>query len=120
MFTLLLLPNRVVTRDNAEYLFVTDSEDVLEEWVTKLSFHANLPPSMQLMSYDNHKVSDGLATWNVGLRNGSLLDSMSLFAFYFFLIGVNCTHYIFLGSSCHCLWAKYANTVCSFAVRVAR
>ncbi|KAK4313156.1 hypothetical protein Pmani_015473 [Petrolisthes manimaculis] len=46
---------RVVTRDNAEYLFVTESEDVLEEWVTKLSFHANLPPSMQLMSYDNHK-----------------------------------------------------------------
>ncbi|XP_069954044.1 spectrin beta chain isoform X9 [Cherax quadricarinatus] len=46
---------RVITRDNAEYLFVTESEVNLEEWVTKLGFHAQLPPSMQLMSYDNHK-----------------------------------------------------------------
>ncbi|XP_071547281.1 spectrin beta chain, non-erythrocytic 5 isoform X4 [Panulirus ornatus] len=46
---------RVITRDNAEYLFVTESGENLDEWVTKLEFHAELPPSMQLMSYDNHK-----------------------------------------------------------------
>lgn len=46
---------RVITRDNAEYLFLAESDENLEEWVTKLAFHAQLPPSMQLMSYDNHK-----------------------------------------------------------------
>ena len=47
---------RVITSDNAEYLFLADSGETLGEWVTKLGFHAQLPPSMQLMSYDNHKV----------------------------------------------------------------
>lgn len=47
----------MVTRDNAEYLFVAENDEQLDEWVTKLGFHAQLPPSMQLMSYDNHKVS---------------------------------------------------------------
>ncbi|XP_045137790.1 spectrin beta chain, non-erythrocytic 1-like isoform X9 [Portunus trituberculatus] len=46
---------RIITRDNAEYLLLAESEENLEEWVTKLKFHAELPPSMQLMSYDNHK-----------------------------------------------------------------
>ena len=50
------LPNRIITRDNAEYLLLAESEGSLEEWVMKLKFHAELPPSMQLMSYDNHKV----------------------------------------------------------------
>ncbi|XP_042865885.1 spectrin beta chain, non-erythrocytic 5-like isoform X7 [Penaeus japonicus] len=49
---------RVITRDNAEYLFLAESDENLEEWVTKLRFHAQLPPSMQLMSYDNHKEGD--------------------------------------------------------------
>ncbi|XP_050686605.1 spectrin alpha chain-like [Eriocheir sinensis] len=46
---------RIITRDNAEYLLLAESEESLKEWVTKLGFHAELPPSMQLMSYDNHK-----------------------------------------------------------------
>ncbi|XP_076029013.1 spectrin beta chain, non-erythrocytic 5 kst isoform X3 [Oratosquilla oratoria] len=50
---------RIITRDGAEYLLETDSVGNLDEWVTKLSFHAQLPPSMQLMSYDNHKEGDG-------------------------------------------------------------
>ncbi|XP_063863709.1 spectrin beta chain, non-erythrocytic 2-like isoform X28 [Scylla paramamosain] len=49
---------RIITRDNAEYLLLAESEENLEEWVTKLKFHAELPPSMQLMSYDNHKMQD--------------------------------------------------------------
>ena len=47
---------RVITRDNAEFLLLADSDVSLEEWVTKLHFHAQLSPSMQLLSYDNHKV----------------------------------------------------------------
>ncbi|XP_066955513.1 spectrin beta chain, non-erythrocytic 5 isoform X7 [Macrobrachium rosenbergii] len=49
---------RIITSDNAEYLLLAESEENLNEWVTKLGFHAQLPPSMQLMSYDNHKEGD--------------------------------------------------------------
>lgn len=52
------LLHRIITRDNAEYLLLAESEESLKEWVTKLGFHAELPPSMQLMSYDNHKVRE--------------------------------------------------------------
>lgn len=45
-----------MTKDGAEYLLLAASEESLEEWVSKLTFHAKLPPSLQLLSYDNHKV----------------------------------------------------------------
>ncbi|RWS30125.1 spectrin beta chain: non-erythrocytic 1-like protein, partial [Leptotrombidium deliense] len=41
--------------DGSEYLFAVGNEQNLNEWMNKVSFHASLPPSMQLLSYDTHK-----------------------------------------------------------------
>jgi hypothetical protein len=38
-------------------LFKAESEKERDEWVNKTKFHAALPPSMQLLSYDTHKAS---------------------------------------------------------------
>lgn len=41
--------------DGSEFLFLTGSQENLVDWVNKLSFHAALPPNLQLMSYDESK-----------------------------------------------------------------
>lgn len=41
--------------DGSEFLFLTGSPDSLVDWVNKISFHAALPPNLQLMSYDESK-----------------------------------------------------------------
>lgn len=41
--------------DGSEFLFLTGSQESLIDWVNKLSFHAALPPNLQLMSYDESK-----------------------------------------------------------------
>ena len=46
---------RVRATDGSDFLFVCDDDSSLEEWVKKISFHANLPPRMQLMSYDTQQ-----------------------------------------------------------------
>ena len=56
LLTRLPLLSRLVTRDNAEYLLGAETESSMSDWVTKIGFHAELPPSMQLLSYDIHKV----------------------------------------------------------------
>ncbi|XP_052847528.1 spectrin beta chain, non-erythrocytic 5 isoform X3 [Drosophila gunungcola] len=38
--------------DGSEFLFEAPSLDILNDWVRKISFHASLPPNMQLLSYD--------------------------------------------------------------------
>lgn len=38
--------------DGSEFLFLTANKDECLDWVNKLSFHASLPPNLQLMSYD--------------------------------------------------------------------
>lgn len=44
---------RISLKDGSEYLFSTDKAGYLEDWIKKISFHAKLPPSQQLLSYDN-------------------------------------------------------------------
>lgn len=46
---------RIQLSDGAEFLFMAPNENSMQEWLNKLSFHASLPPSMQLLSYDTHK-----------------------------------------------------------------
>ena len=41
--------------DGSEYLFTTNDESRMQEWLNKIAFHASLPPAMQLLSYDAHK-----------------------------------------------------------------
>lgn len=38
--------------DGSEFLFLTASKSDMVDWVNKLSFHAALPPNLQLLSYD--------------------------------------------------------------------
>ncbi|XP_071454610.1 spectrin beta chain, non-erythrocytic 5 isoform X3 [Hetaerina americana] len=44
---------RLCTTDGSEYLFLATSENEMEDWVNKISFHAQLPPNLQLLSYDD-------------------------------------------------------------------
>lgn len=48
--------------DGSEFLFLASSKDDMIDWVNKISFHAGLPPNLQLLSYD---------------------ESMKVFFFYF-------------------------------------
>uniref|UniRef100_A0A183IDZ9 Calponin-homology (CH) domain-containing protein n=1 Tax=Soboliphyme baturini TaxID=241478 RepID=A0A183IDZ9_9BILA len=51
---------KLQTTDGAEFLFVCSSEEEMKDWVAKISFHASLPPSMQLHSFsDRHKIDSG-------------------------------------------------------------
>ncbi|XP_034253991.1 spectrin beta chain, non-erythrocytic 1 isoform X5 [Thrips palmi] len=43
---------RLCCLDGSEFLFLAPNEAEMLDWVTKISFHAQLPPSMQLLSYD--------------------------------------------------------------------
>ena len=46
---------RLQLSDGSEYLFTTNDESRMQEWLNKIAFHASLPPAMQLLSYDAHK-----------------------------------------------------------------
>ncbi|XP_014213231.1 spectrin beta chain, non-erythrocytic 1 isoform X2 [Copidosoma floridanum] len=47
---------RLRCTDGSEFLFLSSNKQDMEDWVNKISFHAKLPPSLQLMSYDDsHK-----------------------------------------------------------------
>ncbi|XP_003379113.1 putative spectrin repeat-containing domain protein [Trichinella spiralis] len=42
------------TVDGAEFLFSANSFSEMQDWIAKISFHASLPPSMQLKSFREH------------------------------------------------------------------
>ncbi|XP_040070142.1 spectrin beta chain, non-erythrocytic 1 [Ixodes scapularis] len=50
---------RLRLADGVEFLFVAHSEASMSDWVNKVSFHAALPPSLQLLSYDEARRSAG-------------------------------------------------------------
>ncbi|XP_070377881.1 spectrin beta chain, non-erythrocytic 1-like isoform X1 [Dermacentor albipictus] len=72
---------RLRLADGVEFLFVANSETSMSDWVNKISFHAALPPSLQLLSYDEARKSTGLGTSlnasapNVSHRPPSSADS---------------------------------------------
>ncbi|XP_015599750.1 spectrin beta chain, non-erythrocytic 1 isoform X3 [Cephus cinctus] len=43
---------RLKCTDGSEFLFLAPNRQEMEDWVNKISFHAKLPPSLQLLSYD--------------------------------------------------------------------
>ncbi|XP_076644007.1 spectrin beta chain, non-erythrocytic 5 kst isoform X2 [Halictus rubicundus] len=43
---------RLKCTDGSEFLFLAPCQQEMEDWVNKISFHAKLPPSLQLLSYD--------------------------------------------------------------------
>jgi len=56
---------RIHSTDGSEYLFATENQESQQEWVKKLKFHAGLPPSQQLRSY-NSLVENGNANIDDG------------------------------------------------------
>lgn len=44
---------RLKCTDGSEFLFLAPNQQEMEDWVNKISFHAKLPPSLQLLSYDD-------------------------------------------------------------------
>lgn len=65
--------------DGSEFLFLAANHDSCADWINKISFHAALPPNLQLMSYD--------ASIKVGFY---LLACVML----------KCLHYMFLLPDC--------------------
>ncbi|KAM0736256.1 Spectrin beta chain, non-erythrocytic 1 [Formica fusca] len=51
---------RLKCTDGSEFLFLAPSQQEMEDWVNKISFHAKLPPSLQLLSYDESQKQEGL------------------------------------------------------------
>lgn len=43
---------RLCLPDGSEFLFLAHSASEMNDWINKITFHANLPPNLQLMSYD--------------------------------------------------------------------
>ncbi|XP_044008912.1 spectrin beta chain, non-erythrocytic 5 isoform X1 [Aphidius gifuensis] len=43
---------RLKCTDGSEFLFLASNQQEMEDWVNKISFHAKLPPSLQLLRYD--------------------------------------------------------------------
>ncbi|XP_052120778.1 spectrin beta chain, non-erythrocytic 1 isoform X4 [Frankliniella occidentalis] len=43
---------RLCGTDGSKFLFLAPTEAEMEDWVNKITFHAQLPPSLQLLSYD--------------------------------------------------------------------
>jgi hypothetical protein len=50
---LCLIVGRLCCTDGSEFLFLAVTEREMEDWVNKISFHAKLPPSLQLLRYDD-------------------------------------------------------------------
>ncbi|XP_050430131.1 spectrin beta chain, non-erythrocytic 5 isoform X2 [Adelges cooleyi] len=46
---------RLCCTDGSEFLFLAETSNEMEEWVNKITFHAQLPPSLQLLSYDDNQ-----------------------------------------------------------------
>lgn len=44
---------RLVLLDGSEFLFLAATVHEMTDWINKISFHAKLPPNLQLMSYDD-------------------------------------------------------------------
>ncbi|XP_055694009.1 spectrin alpha chain, non-erythrocytic 1 isoform X2 [Lutzomyia longipalpis] len=44
---------RLVLMDGSEFLFLANTVHEMTDWINKISFHAKLPPNLQLMSYDD-------------------------------------------------------------------
>lgn len=58
---------RLKLPDGSEFLFLAASKEDMVDWVNKISFHAALPPNLQLLSYDESiKVTISLSRFPFG------------------------------------------------------
>lgn len=47
---------KLILVDGSEFLFSATTDEEMTDWMNKISFHAGLEPSQQLLSYDTRKV----------------------------------------------------------------
>ncbi|XP_076681486.1 spectrin beta chain, non-erythrocytic 5 kst isoform X2 [Andrena cerasifolii] len=66
---------RLKCTDGSEFLFLAPSQQEMEDWVNKISFHAKLPPSLQLLSYDESQKEGLERLQNVPVEHAD--DNMS-------------------------------------------
>ncbi|XP_059484234.1 spectrin beta chain, non-erythrocytic 2 isoform X2 [Neocloeon triangulifer] len=50
---------RLSGADGSEYLFLASTQSEMEDWINKVNFHADLPPNLQLLSYEEAGKSPG-------------------------------------------------------------
>uniref|UniRef100_A0A336KQL4 CSON014177 protein n=1 Tax=Culicoides sonorensis TaxID=179676 RepID=A0A336KQL4_CULSO len=73
---------RLSLPDGSEFLFLANSMDEMNDWINKISFHANLPPNLQLMSYDEslkqqHSSVTDLKNTSADFENSSISSRAS-------------------------------------------
>ncbi|XP_034181532.2 spectrin beta chain, non-erythrocytic 5 kst isoform X1 [Osmia lignaria lignaria] len=61
---------RLKCTDGSEFLFLAPNQQEMEDWVNKISFHAKLPPSLQLLSYDESQKEGLQRLQNVSVEHG--------------------------------------------------
>lgn len=69
---------RLRLSDHSEFLFLSASPSELTDWVNKISFHAALPPNLQLLSFDESMKVAGSSPSSTGSQNAALLAAQSV------------------------------------------
>lgn len=69
---------RLVCTDGSEFLFLANNDTEMHEWINKITFHAKLPPSQQLLSYDEGiKTPESLRSRSRASTNESTASSQT-------------------------------------------
>uniref|UniRef100_A0A1I8NPX4 Spectrin beta chain, non-erythrocytic 5 n=2 Tax=Stomoxys calcitrans TaxID=35570 RepID=A0A1I8NPX4_STOCA len=66
---------RLKLPDGSEFLFEAPSLDIMNDWVRKISFHASLPPNLQLLSYDDSMKQQSNSFPDIKVASGQTVES---------------------------------------------
>ncbi|KAL9901308.1 spectrin beta chain, non-erythrocytic 5 kst isoform 1-T1 [Glossina fuscipes fuscipes] len=66
---------RLKLPDGSEFLFEAPSLELMNDWVRKISFHASLPPNLQLLSYDESIKQQSSSFPDIKVASGQTAES---------------------------------------------
>uniref|UniRef100_A0A1B0AD16 Spectrin beta chain, non-erythrocytic 5 n=1 Tax=Glossina pallidipes TaxID=7398 RepID=A0A1B0AD16_GLOPL len=66
---------RLKLPDGSEFLFEAPSLELMNDWVRKISFHASLPPNLQLLSYDESIKQQSSSFPDIKIASGQTAES---------------------------------------------
>ncbi|XP_065360785.1 spectrin beta chain, non-erythrocytic 5 isoform X2 [Calliphora vicina] len=66
---------RLKLPDGSEFLFEAPSLEIMNDWVRKISFHASLPPNLQLLSYDESMKQQSNSFPDIKVASGQSVES---------------------------------------------
>ncbi|KNC25934.1 hypothetical protein FF38_03695, partial [Lucilia cuprina] len=66
---------RLKLPDGSEFLFEAPSLEIMNDWVRKISFHASLPPNLQLLSYDDSMKQQSNSFPDIKVVSGQSVES---------------------------------------------